>query len=71
MAAGLHVAFLKECGVVDAELERAGRELHPLMARFSGAMLRVTFGTRSPSVEVLPRNVVSIEAASRRVAAVS
>jgi hypothetical protein len=71
VAAGLHVAFLQECAVSDGELERVGRELHPLMGRFGGALLQVTFGTRGPSVEVLPRNVVSIEAASRRVAAAS
>jgi len=69
VAAGLHDAFLRECGAAAGELERAGRELRPLMGRFGGAVLRVTFGTRSPSVEVLPRNVVSIEAASRRASA--
>ena len=38
-------------------------------AAHGGAVLHVEFGLRGPRVDVLPRNVESLEAASRRAAA--
>jgi hypothetical protein len=49
-------------------VEEAEREARELADRFGGVVLHVVFGNRL-SVEVLPRNVESIEAASRRVSA--
>ena len=51
------------------QLELTARELDGKLAdRFGGVILHVVFGNRL-RVEVLPRNVESIEAASRRAAA--
>ena len=44
------------------------RDARVLAERFGGVVLHVVFGNRL-RVEVLPRNVESIEAASRRVSA--
>lgn len=61
--------FLEACGVAPAEIESALYDARMISDRFGGAILHVVFGNRL-RVEVLPRNVESIEAASRRAAAV-
>jgi Stage II sporulation protein E (SpoIIE) len=60
--------FLEATGLPEAEVDEAEREARELADRFGGVVLHVVFGNRL-SVEVLPRNVESIEAASRRVSA--
>jgi hypothetical protein len=60
--------FLEATGLPEGEVEEAEREARELADRFGGVVLHVVFGNRL-SVEVLPRNVESIEAASRRVSA--
>ena len=60
--------FLEACGLPDQEVEDAERDARLLAERFGGVVLHVVFGNRL-RVEVLPRNVESIEAASRRVSA--
>ncbi|MGH2803971.1 MAG: SpoIIE family protein phosphatase, partial [Thermoleophilaceae bacterium] len=60
--------FLDACGLPEHEAEDAEREARLLAERFGGVILHVVFGNRL-QVEVLPRNVESIEAASRRVSA--
>ena len=58
--------FLEACGLPEQEVEDAERDARLLAERFGGVVLHVVFGNRL-RVEVLPRNVESIEAASRRV----
>jgi hypothetical protein len=60
--------FLRACGVAGADLESALYDARMISDRFGGAILHVVFGNRL-RVEVLPRNVESIDAASRRAAA--
>jgi Stage II sporulation protein E (SpoIIE) len=60
--------FLEATGLPEVEVAKAEREARELADRFGGVVLHVVFGNRL-SVEVLPRNVESIEAASRRVSA--
>lgn len=60
--------FLEACGVRPADLESALYDARMISDRFGGVILHVVFGNRL-RVEVLPRNVESIEAASRRAAA--
>jgi Stage II sporulation protein E (SpoIIE) len=60
--------FLEACGLSAQEVEDAERDARLLAERFGGVVLHVVFGNRL-RVEVLPRNVESIEAASRRVSA--
>jgi Stage II sporulation protein E (SpoIIE) len=60
--------FLEATGLPEADVDEAEREARELADRFGGVVLHVVFGNRL-SVEVLPRNVESIEAASRRVSA--
>ncbi len=60
--------FLEACGLSAPEVEQAEHDARLLAERFGGVVLHVVFGNRL-SVEVLPRNVESIEAASRRVSA--
>ena len=60
--------FLQACGVAPADLESALYDALMISDRFGGVILHVVFGNRL-RVEVLPRNVESIEAASRRAAA--
>src|SRR5215207_7620994 len=60
--------FLEACGVSPAEVESTLYDAHMISDRFGGVILHVVFGNRL-RVEVLPRNVESIEAASRRAAA--
>ena len=60
--------FLDACGLSPHEVEDAEHDARLLAERFGGVVLHVVFGNRL-RVEVLPRNVESIEAASRRVSA--
>ena len=60
--------FLEACGLPPYEIEDAEHDARLLAERFGGVVLHVVFGNRL-RVEVLPRNVESIEAASRRVSA--
>jgi hypothetical protein len=60
--------FLESCGFGEEEVENAERDARVLADRFGGVVMHVVFGNRL-RVEVLPRNVESIEAASRRVSA--
>jgi len=60
--------FLEACGVASAEVQSALYDARMIADRFGGVILHVVFGNRL-RVEVLPRNVESIEAASRRAAA--
>jgi Stage II sporulation protein E (SpoIIE) len=60
--------FLEACGLAASEVDDAERDARLLAERFGGVVLHVVFGNRL-RVEVLPRNVESIEAASRRVSA--
>jgi hypothetical protein len=60
--------FLEATGLPEADVAAAEREARELADRFGGVVLHVVYGNRL-SVEVLPRNVESIEAASRRVSA--
>jgi Stage II sporulation protein E (SpoIIE) len=60
--------FLDACGLPEGEVQEVERDARLLADRFGGVVLHVVFGNRL-RVEVLPRNVESIEAASRRVTA--
>ncbi len=60
--------FLEACGVAGVDIESALYDARTLAERFGGVILHVVFGNRL-RVEVLPRNVESIEAASRRASA--
>jgi hypothetical protein len=60
--------FLGACGFSAEEIESTERDARMLAERFGGVVMHVVFGNRR-RVEVLPRNVESIEAASRRVSA--
>jgi hypothetical protein len=58
--------FLEAAGVTGQEAARAELEAADLAQRFGGAVLDIGYGNRDTRVQVLPRNVESIEAASRR-----
>ena len=60
--------FLEACGVAAPEVQASLYDARMIADRFGGVILHVVFGNRL-RVEVLPRNVESIEAASRRAAA--
>jgi hypothetical protein len=60
--------FLESCGLPKDEVDAAIHDARGLAERFGGVILHVVFGNRL-RVEVLPRNVESIEAASRRLSA--
>jgi hypothetical protein len=60
--------FLEACGVSEADAEQAEMQARAVASQFGGAILHVVLGNRR-RVEVLPRNVESIEAASRRAVA--
>ncbi|MBN1528794.1 MAG: SpoIIE family protein phosphatase [Thermoleophilaceae bacterium] len=60
--------FLESCELPEHEVEAAEKEARAVAQRFGGVVLHVVFGNRR-RVEVLPRNVESIESASRRAAA--
>jgi len=62
-------SFLAACAIPDHEASRALHDAKAVAGQFDGVVLHVVLGNRR-SVEVLPRNVESIEAASRRRAAV-
>ena len=64
----LAARFLEACEIPAGDAERALREARGAARHFGGVVMHVVFGTRM-HVEVLPRNVESIEAASRRSAA--
>ena len=59
--------FLESCGVSRAEADAAVETAHALAAASGAVILNVVFGD-DPSVQVLPRDVDSIEDASRRAA---
>jgi hypothetical protein len=69
LAGDIAERFLAACGVAPADMEAARYDARLISERFGGVILHVVFGNRL-RVEVLPRNVESIEAASRRAAAV-
>jgi stage II sporulation SpoE-like protein len=58
--------FLEACDVTGEAAAGAELEAAEVARRFGGAVLNVSFGAGDRVVEVLPRNVESIEAASRR-----
>ena len=60
--------FLEACDVDAAEADAAESEARQLARAHGGAVLHVEYGIRGPRVDVLPRNVESLEAASRRAA---
>jgi Stage II sporulation protein E (SpoIIE) len=60
--------FLAACGVSGPDAQAALEEARQQAERCGGAVLHVVFGNRR-TVEALPRNVESLEAASRRAAA--
>jgi hypothetical protein len=60
--------FLEACEVPAEDIQAALYDARMISDRFGGVILHVVFGNRL-RVEVLPRNVESIEAASRRAAA--
>jgi hypothetical protein len=64
----LAARFLASCHIPEADAEQALREARGAARHFGGVVLHVVLGNRY-RVEVLPRNVESIEAASRRAAA--
>ena len=66
---GLAERFLEACEVRTARLREAASEARALAHSHGGAVLHVRFGPRGAQVEVLPRNVESLEAASQRSAA--
>ena len=58
--------FLAACGVSDRDFATAAVEAVRLARQHGGAVLDVVYGIRGSRVDVLPRNVESLEAASRR-----
>ncbi len=58
--------FLAACGVAAVDSGPLVAEVHELVEVHGGAVVHVGYGISKPRVEVLPRNVESIEAASRR-----
>jgi len=66
---GLAERFLEACEVRTARLREAASEARSLARSHGGAVLHVRFGPRGAQVEVLPRNVESLEAASQHSAA--
>ena len=58
--------FLAACGVAAVDSGPLVAEVHELVDVHGGAVVHVEYGISRPRVEVLPRNVESIEAASRR-----
>jgi hypothetical protein len=68
LESGVGERFLEACGLTERDIDAAIDDARMISARFGGVILHVVFGNRL-RVEVLPRNVESIEAASRRAAA--
>ncbi|MGI9081879.1 MAG: SpoIIE family protein phosphatase [Thermoleophilaceae bacterium] len=61
---GLGDRFLEGCGVKQAGRDRAVTQARAVAAEHGAAVLHVRFGTRTPTVDVLPRNVESLAGAS-------
>jgi hypothetical protein len=61
--------FLEACGIGGEEAASVELEIADLARRYGSALMTVSFGTGEPSVEVVPSNVETIEASSRRSAA--
>jgi hypothetical protein len=59
--------FLTQCDVPAEQRAQAGAETHEIARQSGGALVTVVFGSRR-AVEVLPRNVTLLDAASRRAA---
>ena len=59
-------SFLDGCGVAPLEAERARAQAGNRVRLDGGALVTVDLAGESPKVEVLPRNVESLEVASRR-----
>jgi len=59
--------FLTQCEVPAEQRAQAGAETHEVARQSGGALVTVVFGSRR-AVEVLPRNVTLLDAASRRAA---
>jgi hypothetical protein len=68
LESGVGERFLEACGLAERDIDSALDDARMISERFGGVILHVVFGNRL-RVEVLPRNVESIEAASRRAAA--
>jgi hypothetical protein len=68
LESGVGERFLEACGLTERDIDAALDDARMISGRFGGVILHVVFGNRL-RVEVLPRNVESIEAASRRAAA--
>jgi hypothetical protein len=64
----LAASFLEACAIPEQDAARALHDAKTVAGQFGGVVLHVVMGNRR-TVEVLPRNVESIEAASRRAAA--
>ena len=63
---GLAVRFLEECSVRDDAIEAAREEARKVVDQHGGAIMIVNFGVRGSRVQVLPRNVESLQAAVLR-----
>lgn len=63
---GLAVRFLEECHVPAAAIDRARENARHVVDEYGGALMVVNFGVRGSRVEVLPRNVESLQAAALR-----
>ena len=64
----LPLQFLKACGVGDGEAAAMEAQVTRLAREHGGAVLHVEYGIKGPRADVLPRNVESLEVASRRAA---
>jgi hypothetical protein len=63
---GLAVRFLEECHVPVDAIERARDDARYVVDEHGGALMIVNFGVRGSRVEVLPRNVESLQVAALR-----
>ena len=61
---GLAVRFLEECHVPASAIDVARDEARSVVEEHGGALMVVKFGVRGSRVEVLPRNVESLQAAA-------
>ena len=62
---GMAERFLEACTVGPTRLREAAEEARALAGGYGGAVLYVRFGVQGAQVEVVPRNVMSLEAASQ------
>ena len=60
--------FLESCGADPEQVREAEAEVRELFQTHGGAVVHVRFGMRGPQILVLPRNVETLELASRRAA---